>query len=228
MGVGYPVALDPDYAVWRAFANHYWPAVYIADAEGRIRHHHFGEGGYDECERVIQQLLLEAGAEGIDDELVSVVADGLRGAGGLGDPRVARDVPRLRAGSELRVRHADELDRRCRLNQWTLDGRLDDQEPRASRAERGRGAARVPLPRPRRPSRHGAARARHARAVPRARRRRASGRRSRPRRRRGRARNAVAEQRLHQLIREPGSITDRTLRDPFLAPGAEAYCFTFG
>ena len=51
MGVTYPVALDSDYAVWRAFANHYWPAVYIADAEGRIRHHQFGEGGYDECER---------------------------------------------------------------------------------------------------------------------------------------------------------------------------------
>ena len=52
MTVEYPIALDSDYGVWRAFANRYWPAVYIADAEGRIRHHHFGEGGYDECERV--------------------------------------------------------------------------------------------------------------------------------------------------------------------------------
>ena len=76
MRVEFPVALDPDYAVWRAFDNHYWPAVYIADADGRIRHHQFGEGGYEECERVIQQLLLEAGAEGIDDDLVSVVPEG--------------------------------------------------------------------------------------------------------------------------------------------------------
>jgi thiol-disulfide isomerase/thioredoxin len=55
MSVEFPIALDPDYAVWRAFSNQYWPAVYIADAEGRIRHHQFGEGGYAECERVIQE-----------------------------------------------------------------------------------------------------------------------------------------------------------------------------
>src|SRR5262249_50927167 len=59
MRIGYPVALDPEYAVWEAFANRYWPAEYFADAEGKIRHHQFGEGGYDECERVIQQLLRE-------------------------------------------------------------------------------------------------------------------------------------------------------------------------
>jgi thiol-disulfide isomerase/thioredoxin len=63
MNVWYPIALDSDYEVWRAFSNRYWPAVYLADAEGRIRHHQFGEGGYDDCERGIQQLLREAGAE---------------------------------------------------------------------------------------------------------------------------------------------------------------------
>ena len=77
MRIEYPVALDPDYAVWRAFANRYWPAVYIADAEGRIRHHQFGEGRYDECERVIQQLLRDAGAEGIGSDLVAIVPEGL-------------------------------------------------------------------------------------------------------------------------------------------------------
>src|SRR4029450_9496399 len=56
MTVEFPVALDPDYEVWDAFANRYWPAVYIADAEGEIRHHQFGEGGYEECERVVQRL----------------------------------------------------------------------------------------------------------------------------------------------------------------------------
>ena len=76
MSVEYPIALDSDYAVWDAFANRYWPAVYIADADGRIRHHQFGEGGYEECERIIQRLLREAGHEGIGDDLVSVDPDG--------------------------------------------------------------------------------------------------------------------------------------------------------
>ncbi len=76
MAVEYPVALDSDYAIWRAFGNSYWPAVYIADAEGRIRHHQFGEGGYEECERVVQQLLRDAGRDGVGDDLVSVADDG--------------------------------------------------------------------------------------------------------------------------------------------------------
>ncbi len=76
MRVEYPIALDSDYGVWSAFGNRYWPAVYLADAEGRIRHHHFGEGEYDECERMIQHLLREAGSDGIDEELVSVTAEG--------------------------------------------------------------------------------------------------------------------------------------------------------
>jgi thiol-disulfide isomerase/thioredoxin len=63
LNVRYPIALDSDYEIWRAFGNRYWPAVYLADANGRMRHHQFGEGGYDECERGIQQLLREAGAE---------------------------------------------------------------------------------------------------------------------------------------------------------------------
>ena len=70
MAVEYPVALDSDYGIWRAFDNHYWPAAYVADAEGRIRHHRFGEGGYDELERIIQRLL------GVDGDLVSVSPDG--------------------------------------------------------------------------------------------------------------------------------------------------------
>ena len=65
LGITYPVAIDNDYAIWRAFNNQYWPAHYFIDAEGRIRHHHFGEGDYDESERVIQQLLAEAGKTGL-------------------------------------------------------------------------------------------------------------------------------------------------------------------
>src|SRR5205085_1288786 len=70
-------ALDPDYAVWRAFANQYWPAAYIADGEGRIRHHQFGEGGYAESEMVIQWLLRENGSSDVPDDLVSGDAEGL-------------------------------------------------------------------------------------------------------------------------------------------------------
>ena len=77
MGVSYPIAIDNDYAVWRAFANNYWPALYFADAQGNIRHHHFGEGEYQQSEMVIQQLLTDAGHGGAGHELVSVDALGI-------------------------------------------------------------------------------------------------------------------------------------------------------
>ena len=108
MSVEYPVALDSDYAVWDTFANRYWPPVYVADADGRIRHHQFGEGGYEECERIIPQLLGEAGYEGIGDDLVSVAPNGLEAQAELEEPGISRDVPRLPARSQLR------FSRRCR------------------------------------------------------------------------------------------------------------------
>ena len=76
-GVEYPIAVDSDYGVWRAFGNHFWPAIYLADAQGRIRFHHFGEGEYAMTEMAIQQLLLEAGAADVDPALVSVDPRGL-------------------------------------------------------------------------------------------------------------------------------------------------------
>ena len=76
-GVDYPIAVDSEYGVWRAFANHFWPAVYVADAGGRIRHHHFGEGEYAQTEMVIQQLLLDEGANDVDQDLVAVEPRGL-------------------------------------------------------------------------------------------------------------------------------------------------------
>jgi thiol-disulfide isomerase/thioredoxin len=77
MRITYPVATDNDYAVWGAFGNHYWPALYFADTQGRIRHHHFGEGQYAQSEMVIQQLLAQAGSTGAGTELVSVDPSGL-------------------------------------------------------------------------------------------------------------------------------------------------------
>src|SRR5262249_32132535 len=76
MRVTYPIAIDSDYAVWQAFANHYWPAVYLADAQGRIRHHQFGEGGHADSQMVIQRLLREAGPAGIAADVVPIAADG--------------------------------------------------------------------------------------------------------------------------------------------------------
>src|SRR6266446_9122179 len=77
MRITYPVATDNNYAVWGAFGNHYWPALYFADAQGRSRYHHFGEGEYGQSEMVIQQLLAEAASSGACTELVSVDARGL-------------------------------------------------------------------------------------------------------------------------------------------------------
>jgi thiol-disulfide isomerase/thioredoxin len=78
--VPYPVAVDNDYAIWSAFDNHYWPALYFVDAQGQIRHHRFGEGDDEQSEMVVQRLLTDAGAEGIDEDLVSVDARGVEAA----------------------------------------------------------------------------------------------------------------------------------------------------
>lgn len=80
LGITYPVAVDNDYAIWRAFDNEYWPAHYFIDAKGQVRHHHFGEGDYDQSERIIQQLLAEAGKTGVSSDIVNVKATGAEAA----------------------------------------------------------------------------------------------------------------------------------------------------
>src|SRR5262249_36409551 len=85
LGIAYPVAIDNDYAIWRAFNNQYWPAHYFIDAAGRIRHHHFGEGDYDGSERVIQQLLAEAGKTGLAPDLVAGQATGVEAPADMKD-----------------------------------------------------------------------------------------------------------------------------------------------
>ena len=77
LNVTYPVLIDSDHKVWRAFRNHYWPADYFIDANGRIRHHHFGEGDYEESERVIQELLRESGASGVSERRARPTGDGI-------------------------------------------------------------------------------------------------------------------------------------------------------
>jgi hypothetical protein len=76
MGIDYPVAVDNNHAIWCAFRNQAWPALYFVDAQGRLRHHFFGEGSYEQSEMVIQALLREAGAVGVSREPVKVDARG--------------------------------------------------------------------------------------------------------------------------------------------------------
>src|SRR5262245_48272321 len=77
MKIEYPVVIDNDYSIWRAFKNQYWPALYFVDARGQVREHHFGEGEYEQSELTIQRLLREAGAAGVGDGAVSVEASGV-------------------------------------------------------------------------------------------------------------------------------------------------------
>jgi hypothetical protein len=79
-GIAYPIAIDNDYTIWRAFNNHYWPALSVVDARGRIRYQHFGEGQYEQTERVLQHVLAEVGIGGIGPELVAVEATGVEAA----------------------------------------------------------------------------------------------------------------------------------------------------
>jgi thiol-disulfide isomerase/thioredoxin len=234
MTVEYPVALDSDYAVWRAFSNRYWPAVYIADAEGQIRHHQFGEGGYEECERVIQRLLREAGGEGISDDLVSVADEGFEAQADWTN----LESPETYLGYEQAQRLASPVGvaldeprtyvapHPLQLNDWALSGDWTVQR-RASVLNQAEGRIAFRF---------------HARDVhlvmgPRARgtsvpfRVLVDG--EPPDAAHGldvneEGHGTVAEQRLYQLIREPGSITDRTFEISYLAPGVEAYAFTFG
>jgi thiol-disulfide isomerase/thioredoxin len=234
MMIDYPVAIDSDYAVWSAFGNHYWPALYFADAGGLIRHHHFGEGEYQQSEMVIQQLLAEAGSAAAGHELVSVEA---RGAEAPADWATLRSPENYTGygrtenfaspgGAVPGQGHAYTAPAELRLNQWALSGGWTIGEQAATLNEAGgqiayrfhaRDLHMVMGPAvPGTPVRFrvlvdgqppGAAHGDDAD---------------------GQGNGTVAGQRLHQLIRQPGVITDRTFEITFLDPGAQAYAFTFG
>ena len=234
MRVRYPIALDPDYAVWRAFANNYWPAVYIADAEGRIRHNHFGEGGYEECEMAIQMLLREAGRESVPDDLVSVSGEGFEAQAdwrSLGSPETYLGYEQAqgfvsadRAGFD--EPHDFGVPERLERNQWALSGNwtigpgasvVNEIHGRIVFRFHARDVHLVLGPRERGTSvpfrvlvdgeSPGTA---HGLDVD------------------EEGYGTVSQQRLYQLVRVPGSIGDRTFEITFLAPGVEAYVFTFG
>jgi thiol-disulfide isomerase/thioredoxin len=233
-GVEYPVAIDSQYGVWGAFANHFWPAVYLADEQGRIRFHHFGEGEYAMTEMVIQQLLIDAGAEGIDPGLVEVEPHGLE---------VPADYRTLRspesylgygqsAGfasndvADFDRPHVYAADPRLPLNYWDLSGNWTVARHAAVLNEAG---GRVAFQFQARdvnlvmgPASKGASIAFRVYLDGQV----ANGARGTDVEADGRG--TLTDQRTYQLIRQPGTIAERRFEIEFLDAGAEAYCFTFG
>jgi thiol-disulfide isomerase/thioredoxin len=234
MKIDYPVAIDNDYAVWSAFDNHYWPALYFADAYGHIRHHHFGEGEYQQSEMVIQQLLAEAGSGGVTHDLVSVDARGAEAPAdwdSLRSPENYTGYERTEnfasPGGVLPGKpHVYTAPAGLRLNHWALSGNWTMEEQATTLNEAGgqlvfRFHARdlnlvmgPAVPDMSVPFRvlidgqpPGAAQGSDLD---------------------GQGYGTVVEQRLYQLIRQPGRITERTFEITFLAPGVQAYSFTFG
>jgi thiol-disulfide isomerase/thioredoxin len=210
--VDYPIAVDSRYAIWNAFDNHYWPALYFIDAQGRIRHHQFGEGDYDRLELVIQQLLAEAGRNSFDRTLVSVDAQGAEvaadwkhlgtaetylGSGHSegsaasrleGDWKVRSEAAVLKKanGKVLYRFHARDvhlvMGPGTRGTPVRFRVLIDGQPPGAS----------------------------HGIDVD------------------NTGAGTVDQPRMYQLIRQSGPITDRLIEIEFLDPGAEVFSFTFG
>jgi len=234
MKIDFPVAIDNDYAIWRAFDNHYWPALYVIDAQGRIRHHQFGEGGYEKSERIIQQVLGEAGITGISDQLAAVDARGVEAEADwahlkspenyLGHERTENFVSPGRAVVDKPRVYAAPA--RIKLNDWALSGDwtvkkdavvLNKANGRIAYRFHARDLHLVMGPAVRGASVRfrvlidgqppGAA---HGIDVD------------------DQGDGTVTEQRLYQLIRQPNPIADRQFEIEFLDPGVEAFAFTFG
>jgi hypothetical protein len=224
MRVDYPVAVDNDYVIWRAFKNQYWPALYFIDSEGRPRHYHFGEGSYEQSEMVIQRLLAEAGARGLGDELVAIDGRLKSAENYVGYGRTQNfSSP---GGAVLAEPRMYELPARLRLNDWAVSGDWTiKSEAAVLNKANGRIAYRF----------H--ARDLHLVMGPAA---RGTSVRFRvlidggsPGPAHGidvdeQGNGTVSEQRLYQLIRQPKPILDRQFEIEFLDPGVEAFAFTFG
>jgi thiol-disulfide isomerase/thioredoxin len=234
MRIGYPVAVDNDHAIWRAFKNQYWPALYFVDAQGRVRHHYFGEGGYEQSEMVIQQLLAEAGAAGIDRKPVSVDGQGFEAAADWanlmsGENYLGFDRTQNFAspgGAVADKPRMYERPARLRLNEWALSGdwTVTNQatvlnKPNGSIAYRFHARDVHLVMGPAVPGTSVQFRvlidgrppnAAHGIDVD------------------AQGNGTVTEQRLYQLIRQPGTIADRQFEIEFLGSGVEAFAFTFG
>jgi thiol-disulfide isomerase/thioredoxin len=232
LSVPFPVPIDSHHSIWSAFRNEYWPADYFIDAKGRIRYHHFGEGDYEKSERVIQELLRENGATGLDSAAVRITAEGAEAP-----PSEDAQSPETYAGYERTERFASERlahdSRKAysppltpRLNQWGLGGQWNvSAERSALQAAPGKVVFRFharDLHMVLGPSKNG-----------------------NPIRFRVTLNGAtpgedhgvdssadgtgeVRQPRMYQLIRQKGPIRDATFEIEFLDPGAEVFSFTFG
>lgn len=220
--IDYPVAVDSDLTLWRAFNNQYWPALYLADAKGRIRHHHFGEGGYERSELAIQQLLAESGSSGFNRGLAKIDAQGVEAPAdwqNLKSPEnylgTERSVNRGRTDSvPLKLNHWSPLGewkrRRDALTLIKPNGRIAyrfharDLHLVMGPATLGTTIRfRVRLDGEAPADAHGV----DVDAL---------------------GNGAVTGQRLYQLIRQPGPIRDRLFEIEFMDPNVEAFAFTFG
>ena len=147
MGIEYPVAIDNEYAVWNAFGNRYWPALYIADAENHIRHHHFGEGDYEKSEGVIRQLLADAGADDLPKDPAPAEIRGIEIAADWDNVRSPETYVGLArsdgfsspGGAVFDEPHAYVFPSLLRLNEWAFAGEWTvGQEEAISNAANGR------------------------------------------------------------------------------------------
>jgi cytochrome c biogenesis protein CcdA/thiol-disulfide isomerase/thioredoxin len=230
----YPIAIDNNYAIWRAFNNQYWPAHYFIDAQGRIRYHHFGEGEYDQSEKVIQQLLAEAGKGAVPHDIVAVDGSGAEAAADTNDiasPETYIGYERAEnfaspGGAVQDASHLYATAPQLSLNQWALGGDWTIKgENATSNASEGRISYRFharDLHLVLGPSSDGKPvrfrvlidgkppLADHGADVD------------------AQGNGTIDGQRLYQLVRQSGPVGDRDFEIEFLDPGAQAFAFTFG
>jgi cytochrome c biogenesis protein CcdA/thiol-disulfide isomerase/thioredoxin len=231
--INYPVAIDNEYKIWRAFDNEYWPAHYFIDAKGQIRHHHFGEGEYDDSERVIQKLLADAGDRNVPTGIVAVNASGAEAASDKADvesPETYLGYNRIdhfvspggvvQDASHVYAAGTPELNEWSLAGDWTISGeraQLNEKDGSVAYRFHARDLHLVLGPGPEgSPVRFvvtidgkppGAS---HGVDID------AGG------------NGVVTAQQLYQLVRIDGAVTDHTFEIRFLDPGVQAYAFTFG
>jgi cytochrome c biogenesis protein CcdA/thiol-disulfide isomerase/thioredoxin len=233
LGIQYPVAVDDDYSIWRGFDNHYWPAHYFIDASGRVRAHHFGEGEYEESERIIRELLTQAGYRDLPASGAAPAPSGIEAAADMEHVQSNETYIGYRRADGFRSPggFADDREKTyslptsLTLNQWALAGRWTDTPEKAVLdAAPGKIAFRF------------SARDLHLVLGPGA---------DKPVRFRvlfdggppganhgvdtdAQGNGVIREQRLYQLIRQASPAGEHTFSIELLDAGAEAYSFTFG